>query len=360
MTGVARRDLTLAGIATGWPVAGPETVHVDLVNACNAACITCWDHSPLLDAPRLPEWKRRRASAAGVARLLDDLEALGGLTSVIFSGMGEPFVHPEIDAVLADAKGRGLHVTVITNLLLADPARVVALGVDQLLIGIHGASRASYEAFHPGWTNGEWDRLLGALRLFRDAGRRFKHVHVICETNAHELAGMVELASEMRAGGVTFKRASLSGGTERCGLSGESRARLLAEGVPRARETAERLGVTTNLDVLARQLAVPGDETAPIAEIGCFMGYAYARVTVDGEVLFCCDPAIRVGRLEEGRGFAALWRGDAWQALRDRLRGGAYLPGCARCGKLNQNVALGSAFERVYGREALLSATGRG
>ena len=47
-----RRDRILDGMRAGVPGGGPETVHVDLTNACNAACVTCWDHSPMLDAPR--------------------------------------------------------------------------------------------------------------------------------------------------------------------------------------------------------------------------------------------------------------------------------------------------------------------
>jgi MoaA/NifB/PqqE/SkfB family radical SAM enzyme len=354
-----RRDLTLAGIDTGVPLAGPETIHVDLVNACNADCVTCWDHSPLLEVPRPAAWKGRRARTEDVERLLEDLDGLGGLRAVILSGMGEPFLHPGIWDVIAAVKRRRLHVTVITNLLLADPRRVLDLGVDELLVGVHAASREAYEAFHPSLRNGEWEALLGKLRLFCEAGRRFKQVHVICSVNAHELPEMVALAAETNAGALTFKRASLGGGTERCGLGEAARRRLLEDGVPRAREASARLGVATNLDVLERQLGAPGDETTPVGEPGCFMGFAYARVTVDGDVLYCCDPAIRVGSLADGAGFSDLWRGAAWQALRDRLRAGESFPGCAQCGKYNQNVALGRAFEARYGSRRLLEVTGR-
>ena len=354
-----RRNLTLAGIDAGAPVTGPETVHVNLVNACNTDCLTCWDHSPLLAAPRPAAWKGRRARTEDVQRLLDDLDELGGLRNVILSGMGEPFLHPGIAQVIAAVKRYPLHLTIITNLLLADVGTVLGLGVDQLLVGIHAASREAYEAFHPSFRSGEWETLLGKLRAFRDAGRRFKQVHVICSVNAHELPEMVALAEETNAGAVTFKRASLKGGTEQCGLDEAARSQLLEEGVPRARYAAERLGVETNLDVLERQLASPGDETTPVGDPGCFMGYAYARVTVDGEVLYCCDPSIRVGSLADGTRFSDLWRGAAWQALRDRLRAGESFPGCVQCGKYNQNVALGRAFERRYGTERLLEVTGR-
>lgn len=294
-----------------------------------------------------------------VALLLDQLEETGGVRAVILSGMGEPFLHPGIREVVADVKRRGFALTVITNLLLADPRLVLDEGVDQLLVGIHAASGESYAAFHPGTGKDGWETLLGKLALFRDAGRRFKHVQVVCGTNAHELLEMVRLAHAYRAASVTFKLASLGGGTERCGLDAPGRRRLLETGVPAARNEAAALGVETNLDLLARQLASPGASIVPFAGTGCFMGYAYARVTVDREVLFCCDGEVRVGSLAGGASFAALWNGAEWQRLRERLRGGKYFPGCARCGKYAQNVALGAAFERRHGPERLRAVTGR-
>ena len=78
----------------------------------------------------------------------------------------------------------------------------------------------------------------------------------------------------------------------------------------------------------------------------------------DGTVLYCCNTDVVVGSLADAR-FADQWRGEAWQALRDRLRGGAYLPSCDQCGKLNQNVNIGRAFAAAYGDGRLRQVTGR-
>lgn len=358
---MSRVDVVLDGIAAGRPLVGPETVHIDITNGCNTNCVTCWDHSPLLLAPRSSAWKRRRVEAAAVEELLADIASLGGLRAVILSGMGEPFTHPDIYRMIAAAKARGLHVTLITNLIPADPEQVIALGVDQLLIGIHGASEASYRAFHPSFRSDEWQVLHAMLARFRDAGRRFKHVQVICRTNADELIEMVRLAHEYRALQVNFKLASLKEGTERVLITDAQRARLVDELVPAAARLAVELGVETNLDVFAAQLAAGGarsTKTAPIAEIGCFVGYTYARVLVDGTVLYCCNTEVVVGSLREAR-FSALWDGPAWTALRARLRRGEYFPGCEQCGKLNQNVKLGRRFAARFGEARRLEVIGR-
>lgn len=354
-----RGSLALAGLDQGQVLTGPKTLHVDITNSCNTNCITCWDHSPLLQIGRSSGWKRRKLEVELLEQLLDDVRGLGALDAVILSGMGEPFTHPDVYRMIEAVKDRGLHLTIITNLVAADAERVLALGVDQLLIGIHAASEGPYRAFHPSFQADEWSWLRAALTRFRDADRRFKHVHVVCEPNAHELVEMVELAAEFRAFALNFKLASLKGGTEASRISEAQRARLLDELVPRARERARELRVSTNLEVFDEQLRAGGAATASIADIGCFMGQVYSRVTVDGTVLYCCNTEVVVGHLSEAR-FSELWNGPAWNALRARLRRGEYFDGCHQCGKLNQNVALRARFVEEFGETRARAVTGRG
>jgi len=350
-------DDRLRSLADGVVRLGPRTVHIDITNGCNTDCITCWDHSPLLDAARPAAWKRQRADAGFVRALLDDIATLGGLQAVILSGMGEPFTHPHVYELIADVKRRGLHLTIITNLVAADPEAVLTLGVDQLLIGIHGASEAAYLAFHPSFHAGHWQKLHTMLAAFRDAGRRYKHVQVIAACNARELPAMIALGARYQALQVSFKLASLARGTEAAAITDDQRAWLLADGIAAAAAEAAKLGVKHNLDVFRAQVQTGGAATAPIESVGCFLGYEYSRITVDGTVLYCCNTEVVVGRLARPDGFSALWRGPAWQVLRGRLAGGGYFTGCHQCGKLNENVKLGRAFRRAFGPDARPAAS---
>ena len=355
----ARIDPRLLGMERGQPVLGPQSLHIDVTNGCNTNCITCWDHSPLLQLGRSIAWKKQKIDAATVSDILNDVAELGGLQSVILSGMGEPFTHPDIYTMIAEVKRRGLHLTIITNLVAADAPRIIELGVDQLLIGIHGATEASYRAFHPNFVRDEWPRLIHMLGQFAAAKRRFKHVHVICQTNAHELVEMVRQGVRFGAEQLNFKLASLREGTERIGITAAQRQRLLDELLPAAQAEAAAQGLSTNLAVFAQQLSAGGDDTAPIEEVGCFMGYAYSRILVDGTVLYCCNTEVKVGSLADGTSFAELWTGPAWNALRARLRRGEYFDSCRQCGKFNQNVQLGQRFAKVYGEDRLHEITGR-
>ncbi len=349
---------------------GPQTLHIDVTNACNTNCVTCWDHSPHLTEARPTVWKKQRAEAAAIRALLDDVQSLdsdeGGLQAVIVSGMGEPFTHPDIYEILSDLKGRGLHVTIITNLVAADVERVIDIGVDALLVGVQGASEQSYLAFHPNFSPWHWAKLQEQLERLRGCPTlTHKQVQVICRDNAHELAAMVQLAHDADADQLNFKLASLKGGTEAVATTKAQRNVLLTSTVNEAEQLARRLGVKTNIDVFRQQVQRADDDadadydTAPIADVGCFIGGFYARVTVDGTVLFCCNTEVEVGHLS-AMPFSAWWRSGRWAYWRRRMRQGRYLESCFQCGKINQNEKLSARFRARYGESAWLEVTGRG
>jgi hypothetical protein len=98
--------------------------------------------------------------------------------------------------------------------------------------------------------------------------------------------------------------------------------------------------------------------TAPIKEVGCFMGWTYARVTVEGKILFCCSTEVEVGDLTRGK-FSEQWFGERWDETRERLIEGRYFAACAQCGKLNQNVKIGRRVREKLGEAIYLARTGR-
>lgn len=329
---------TLAGIRAGRPATGPQHVHIDITNGCNAACVTCWDHSPHLTTPRPADWKRRRMPKERFDALIEELAALGSVEAVVISGMGEPLTHPDVYPMLDAVKARGWRLTLMTNLVAADIDRLCRIGVDQVLVGVQGATLDRYLAFHPGWTEEHFHRLCTSLRRLGRAGVRTRHVHVIDRHTAPDVVPMVEMGRMFGADRVNLKLASLSGGTEVVAIDDAQRAWLLESGIPAAEARAAALGVATNLPLFRRQVEQGGLVTTPMDEIGCYMGYVYTRVTVDLDLLYCCNTEVRVGSLLDAP-LATWWWGERWQGLRGTLAEGRYFRGCDRCGKVEQNLA---------------------
>lgn len=360
MTRKEQRKAVLGGIAAGRPAIGPQTIHIDVTNACNAACITCWDHSPLLATPRPAAWKKRRLELETYRAVIRDAASMGSVRTLILSGMGDPLVHPDIYTMIREAKDLGWEVTVLSNLVAADPEALVASGVDQVLAGVHGASPRTYLAFHPGWEERHFAALCRALRALGRAGIATKHVQVINQDNARDLVEMVKFGHHFGAARINFKLASLDGGTEACGIDSDTLAWLRDSAVDEAHATATRLGVKTNLELFAAQLRGAADHartTTPMDEVGCFMGYAYTRITVDLDALYCCNTEVHIGSLHDAP-LSTLWFGAAWQAQRDALRQGRYAKGCDRCGKFEQNRAWSERVRTELGDATWRAVTG--
>jgi MoaA/NifB/PqqE/SkfB family radical SAM enzyme len=355
-----RDDPVLRGIAAGRPEIGPRTVHLDIVNACNTACVTCWDHSPHLHEPRSSAWKRQRLPWSTFSTLVDDLAAMGSVRAVVLSGMGEPLLHPDVYRMIARIKAEGWHLTLMSNLVAADAQRLLADPPDMVLVGVQGVTPATYAAFHPGWDGSHFFAMVGHLRALRRAGVRSRHVQVINRDTAPEVPEMVLFGHRLGADRVNFKLASLAGGTEVTAITDEQRGWLLDTGIPRAASLAADLQVATNLDLFQRQVRTgQGDDqaTVPIEDVGCFLGFVYTRITVEGEILYCCNTEVSVGHLDQAS-FAEQWFGDRWNSTRDRLRGRGWYPGCDRCGKFEQNVKWSERYRSFAGPDGWRQAGG--
>jgi len=358
-----RKALRLRAVLENRPLQGPQTVHFDLANACNTRCATCWDHSPHLDPARVPSaaWKRQQLGVEQFRATFRELVALGGLEQLILSGMGEPFLNPGIYEMVAEAHAQGIGVTIITNLLRADLPRLLeSRGALDLLTSICGVSESVWQAFHAHPQPDGFAQLIAQLELLKSRGFQPKHVQVINKQNFHELVDMVHFARRYPAKRINFKFASLANGTEVVALSRAQKEELLRDLVPRAKAFAHAYRIDTDLDAFASQIALNSEGTAPIAEVGCFMGLLYSRITVQGEVLYCCNPKVQVGVLEGPGSFEALWNGEGWQARREQLRRGEYFEGCEQCGKYKQNLKWSQKLRELLEPMAFEALLGRG
>ncbi|MBI3071509.1 MAG: radical SAM protein [Deltaproteobacteria bacterium] len=343
MTATERAAARLAGARDGVLRAGPELIHIDVTNACNLDCTPCWNYSPLLDSPRSPRWKRGRLDDAVFHRAMAGATRLG-CERVIFSGGGEPFLHPGIYDFLGAAKARGFHVTSITNGTLVDWSRVSAVGVDRLLLNTCGASDETYVAYHPNQPRGAFAALM--RNAARVAGRvRINTVQVITRQNYFELVEMIELAHRIGAARVSFKLVSVSQGTERLAPTDVERQELRETLIPRARARAAALKVRANLDTFASQLAGESGAAFPIEEIGCHAGFYYSRIYLDGRVFYCCEH-FEVGDLRVAE-FDEIWWSAAYERFRAKMRRGEFLPACHRCGKYDLNFSVAKELVRV-------------
>src|ERR1700730_17538462 len=105
----------------------PILVHIVPMRRCNLACAYCNEYDAVSQPVPLPLMQRR----------LDKLADLG--TSMITVSGGEPLMHPDLDAMIAQMRRRGMISSLITNGYYLSPERIRRLnaaGLDYLQISI--------------------------------------------------------------------------------------------------------------------------------------------------------------------------------------------------------------------------------
>jgi MoaA/NifB/PqqE/SkfB family radical SAM enzyme len=126
-------------VELGRSCASLARVYVEPTTLCNLVCRTCirnvWDEPP------------GRMSEATFARIMDGVREVSPRPTVFFGGYGEPFAHAGLLGMVAEAKGAGCAVELITNGTMLDEVtrrELVRIGLDRLWVSIDGATSEGY------------------------------------------------------------------------------------------------------------------------------------------------------------------------------------------------------------------------
>ena len=315
------------GAARRLPVVSPPLhLHLEITTRCNLACTMC-EHSVWSDKGHdlpLGEFVRR-------------LDAAGPqLRSVDLTGIGEPLLHHDFEAMLAECARRGLRVRFNTNAtLLTAPwaERIVGLGVDEVHVSFDGARKETFERLRVG---GRFEKVQDGVRRLvsakRAAGARAPWISiqmVLLDDTLPEVVELVELAAALGADAASFQ--GLLGDVLGSGAQNPfiTRPAAVAAHLDAAEKRAEALGI---------ELSRPRPGKGPSV---CPLPWTQAFVQVDGTVLPCClytqaDQRAHIasqfglGKLGD-EPLAALWNEAPYRALRTALAGGQRPGPCAGC-----------------------------
>lgn len=328
------KNLDLVGIMDGeCAYKGPKMAQIDLTNNCNNDCIGCWCNSPLLLEMRMPQQiKKQTLPTERVFELLEELHEMG-TEAIYYAGGGEPFMHPEIMAILRRTKELGLICHVNTNCTLIDKRRaetLCELRVDYIRASIWAATPETYSATHPNKSGAKLLQLrevLAHLAAHKQGDfPRIEIYNVISRLNCSEIEQMVDFALEVGADGVEFAPIDvIPGYTDSLLLTREERQAVLEQcRSVRTRMTDEgRVGrlMVFRFNEFERRMsgtgAVTGDyDKEVIDSLPCTVGWTFTRILADGNVNGCLKAhRIPVGNVCEQR-FFDIWNGGPMREFR--------------------------------------------
>jgi MoaA/NifB/PqqE/SkfB family radical SAM enzyme len=343
-----RFDEGPGGLLLRRPVGHLARVYIEPTTQCNLACGTClrqvWNE-PL-----------GRMSEAAFLRILEGLRAFRPAPLVFFGGYGEPLTHPEIFAMVREAKQLGAVVELITNGTLLDELASQAVldsGLDCLWISVDGAADCGHAgAGAAAGLSGILDKVGRLQRRKSESGRKLPQIglaFVAMAGNASDFPELLRWALRHR-----IKKLSVSNVLPHtAGLKEQILYQRCLYNIDYGVEVElPRLDIDEStlaiIQAVLREDAVPRfEEQVSQRRRDCcpFVQKSSASIRWDGAVSPCLPllhthdsylgdrrrriEAFAVGSLEE-RSLKELWEDSAYVSLRTRLLEFDFSP-CSWC-----------------------------
>ena len=295
---------------------GPLALSIEPTTSCNLRC------------PECPSGLRSFSRPTGMLDvrmlegLLEDIGSKLWYLNVYFQG--EPLLHPGFEDIVQSARKHGVYVSTSTNAhhITRDRAeRIVACGLNRIVISIDGADQAAYEQYRIG---GRLTQVLAGTQALLEARKRRRRsegitgwlkrsgVQVVWQflvtgQNEHQLKQIRSMAREAGVDRLEIKTAQIE-------APQDGHLLLTQDPALRRYDRVESGGKGTGPERWAIRNPMKDE---------CRRMWEGAVVTWDGRVVPCCfdkDAEHEMGQLSaEGRGFNKIWHGEAYQKFRQSI-----------------------------------------
>jgi MoaA/NifB/PqqE/SkfB family radical SAM enzyme len=163
----------------------PTALTLEITNECNFACPHC---------PR-DELNRERDMGFMPMDVFNRIaaESAGRVAEIKIIGMGEPALHPDLDAMMTTFARHGTKIRLYTNGTLFErftPEQILAWNLFGVVVSVDGVDERSFRHLRVGGDYEALRRNLAAFRTYRDAHRKgrgtlieIRHVIMPNETN---------------------------------------------------------------------------------------------------------------------------------------------------------------------------------
>ncbi len=335
-----------------------ERVYLEPTNACNLTCRTCmrniWAEAP--------GWM----SAETFGHVCAGLTEWEPRPTVFFGGFGEPLAHPGLVEMVAQARGLGAPVELITNGILLDRPLAKGLlraGLRTLWVSLDGVSPQSYQDVRLG---DHFERVIANLRIFQrlraEAAEADAHLgisFVAMKRNIADLPALLRLAGELGAQKINVTNLLAHTdemGAERLYRQAQGDVRLAPEiELVRLDLDEQTLRIVRGLVRSGVQVTVSGQDTQPASRRCPFLEKASLSIRWDGAVSPCLSllhshnsllgerqrrtRSYVIGNVNQS-GLGELWLRPEFVSLRQRLQQFDFSPCvyCNSCEMAEQNL----------------------
>ena len=182
----------------------PMAISIEPTTACNLRC------------PQCPSGLRQFSRPTGNLNIKlneEILDAVGKqLYYVNYYFQGEPYIHPQFNALIKAAHQRNIYTVTSTNAHFIDPAmaeKIITSGLSELIISIDGLTQETYESYR---REGKLEKVIDGTRHLvaakKKLGKTNPHLvfqFLVNRQNEHEIDGLHQLAAKMEVDEVRIK-----------------------------------------------------------------------------------------------------------------------------------------------------------
>ena len=303
---------------------GPFYAQVDITSRCNLHCLCCRWHSPLLQKEPQADRANKDFPFHLFKKLCEELKLMDTRT-IVFTGTGEPMLHPRIFDMISVAKKNDLEVIMFANGVLLNEAMVKSLidsHLDKLKVTLWATSSEEYKKQYPKDNPKNFVEVINGLqllsRLKAEQKRAFPFVelnHPINRQNYRTIDTMVELACKTGCNKLSFSLVKASGGEDfRKFLITANEEKMVRALLIKAKSRLKSLPMHHNIN----QALLNGfDKESAWEKTFCYIAWYYADIRVDGKVFACNRCDIPMGNLQESS-FAEIWNNSPFRSFRSK------------------------------------------
>jgi len=314
------------------PKIGPMSVRFGLSRSCNFNCATCWNYSLLLKKSKPEEWKKVRIDKNLVFNTLDEISKMGCKT-VLFSGAGEPFTHPNMMDFVKRAKKNGLIVRIQTNLsLLDDPIKLTDYMKDKrdiVCVNLMAANAETYIKIHSNQDKRIFYDILDKIKILKKGKVKVRFVYIVNKLNYREIPEALKLNKEL---GTTLHLENMDfapgEGVDSLSLNGATKQRIIHKLIQLKKN--RKYYLESNIGNYINQLRYSGLGIKKLRN--CSIGFLYSIINEEGNVFYCYNKSknFLMGNIKE-QSLKDIWHSDKYQRFRNRLLKGNFLKECKEC-----------------------------
>lgn len=294
--------------------------------ACNLRCVMC-------------PWEDIREQAGKKGQMPEDVwEAvrpyLTEVSSVDFTGGGEPLLQPKLAEWIGQAKSAGCQTGILTNglLLRKEKARqLIDAGLDWLCVSMDGATAEVYEAIRKGSNfKRVCENLESVSKMRKGKSPKTMINFVLMEKNFDQVEQMIQLANCLGVDQVNFKQADVIRGEHGKGyglfnIERTKEIKRLEKALAKARRQARKIKVhTTHFSFTPEEQSVCDQDPRSSlfvrydgAVAPCInLAYGGPTTFIGQEVTM---PTVHYGRLPQSN-LLDLWESETCRLYRDRFQ----------------------------------------